>query len=281
MSQFDLQGKQIPEKVEEKSEPKLSLRQQNTIYFHTREDLHHFLLKCAICFVLHRRGKQFKTEQPFKAMKLERQYGYDNEHTRYEGRNEYDVYCVDDDQPFEILIGDMYTLPSLIKRKRDEYPPNTVFVIYDFEKPDIERIVRERLVPLWIFKTNEYHLFMSNWDHPSSNNSGPAMFSNPFKEYNTVDDVLPAIAERYDDVIEDWLKYKTAKTISEARRKALERFKAVPNVSPEAIDSHRKFLGVLTEKAVQRRINKLKDFGIIDRFADGRMKMPWTTRNLD
>ena len=64
--QFTLEHEPIPEPIQEDKigQALTRLRANNAIYFHSSEGIHHFLLKCAVCFVLERLGKQFQTEKP-------------------------------------------------------------------------------------------------------------------------------------------------------------------------------------------------------------------------
>jgi hypothetical protein len=242
-------------------------KEPDAIYFHPREDFDHFILKCAVCFVLHRRGKRFITEKPAAAMKVAAHSWNLQEKERYPGRNDYDVYCVEDDQPYEILLAPYrFSLAYLIRRKKEEYPPNTVFVTYSSLAPDIEYAWNEKLVPLWIFQESERgRIGETDWmgvgEVPIGWREGTMpekLWSSPFKEFNTKDDLLKAIAERYRDIIEDWKKHRSVQAIVKTRQQQYHELIA-QGVSKDAIG----FVGVRSQKAIVRRIKKLRRYKLL------------------
>jgi hypothetical protein len=240
----------------------------NAIYFHSSEGVHHFLLKCAVCFVLERLGKQFQTEKPFAARKVYKHYGEEN---WYDGRNDYDVYDLDSDVPYEILLAQTESqMPALIKSKKDEYPPNTVYVLYDYQCPDIERIWNEQLVPLWVFQTDEFHAWRTEWmDKKPPDPNKPFdwnKFGSPFKPYMRIEDVLPEIEWRYRRELEDIKKVGVdAKAISKARAERVKKFRE-SGMSKEQIDAmDDDTIGVKSVKAIERRLKKLEKYGLLKR----------------
>ena len=249
--QLDLNNKPF----EKNDKPLPRFRELDTIHFHGSELFHHFILKCAVCYVLHRQGKRFQTEKPFSARKVARSYG---EKQWYDGRNDYDVYDMDNDVPYEILLAQTDSqMPAQIKRKKEEYPPQTVFVIYAHQKPNIERIWREHLVPLWVFETNEYHAWLVHWE-------GNATFDSPFKVYNTVDDVLPELSWQYRRELQDIKNFGVdAKAILKARRERCTAYQK-SGMTKDSIDTmNEDVIGVRSKEAIERRIRKLKEFGLL------------------
>jgi hypothetical protein len=261
---MDLGGQPV---ILPKTEQEATVRQarrHNAIYFHPREGFAHFILKCLICFVLERQGKQFETEKPAAAMKVSANVWQPLEERlkRYPGRNDYDVYCIDDDQPFEVLMAnDSSQIANLILRKKREYPPNTVFVVPNSLQPNIERLWRDELVPMWVLQESlgVGHIGIVA-DHDIMRKDGTRTWeASPFREYMTRNDLRIEIQKCYKDDIQDWKKFGSIQAIAEARKRRFKELKqaGVKNVN-EVIG-----VGVRSPLAIERRIQRLRKYGFI------------------